>query len=255
MQEAQFRLPQAKIVKMLESLSPDGKLKNHFTSKRFFANAINIPDKISLIAEIKKASPSKGVIREDFDSVKIAKQYEQAGASAVSVLTDEQFFSGHSSFVGKVKDAVKLPILRKDFIISEYQIYQSALIEADCILLIAEILDKKKIESFLLTAAMLNLEVLVEANTEAALDNAVSANAKIVGINNRNLNTFEVDIKAAEKLIKRIPKGRIIVSESGIKTNEDIKYLKSLGVNAVLIGEVFMQANDIEAKVKEVMGC
>ena len=248
------QLPKEKIITILRGLAYDGKLKNHSPMKRDFSAAINAADKMSLIAEIKKASPSKGVLRDDFEPVKIAKQYEAAGAAALSVLTDEKFFSGSATFIGRIKDATKLPVLRKDFIIDEYQIYHSALIEADCILLIAELLDKKKIENFILTAAMLNIEVLVEANTEAALDNAVSAGAKMVGINNRNLDTVEVDIKTTERLIKNIPKGRIIVSESGIKTSNDIKYLKSLGINAVLIGEAFMQAQDIAAKVKEVMG-
>jgi len=253
-EEAKLKLPQAKIVKILQSLSPDGKLKNHSAIKRNFANSINIPDKISLIAEIKKASPSKGIIREDFNPVKIAKEYEAVGAQALSVLTDKQFFSGDNSFLGRVKDNVKIPVLRKDFIVDEYQIYESALIEADCILLIAEILDKKKIDDFLFTAAMLNVEVLVEANTEEALNKALASKARLIGINNRNLATFEVDIKTAGRLIKNIPKDRIIISESGIKTNDDIKYLKALGINAVLIGETFMQSRNIAGKVKEVMG-
>jgi len=247
------QLPKERIIKILKELACDGNLKNHSPMKRGFAEAINVAGKIGLIAEIKKASPSKGVLREDFEPVKIAKQYESAGAAALSVLTDEKFFGGSATFIGRVKDATKLPVLRKDFIIDEYQIHHSALIEADCILLIAEILDKKKIEDFLLTAAMLNIEVLVEANTERALDSAVSAGAKIIGINNRNLDTFEVDIKTTERLIKKIPKDRIIVSESGIRTKEDIKYIKSFGINAVLIGETFMLAQDIVAKVKEVM--
>ena len=252
--DAKIRLPQKKIIDILQGLAPDGKLKNHSATKRNFAAAISIQGEMNLIAEIKKASPSKGVIREDFDPVKIAKEYQSAGAAALSVLTDEQFFKGNTSFIGRVKDAARIPVLRKDFIIDEYQIYHSALIESDCILLIAEILDSNKLKDFLLTAAMLNIEVLVEANTEEALNKAVDSGAKLIGINNRNLSTFEVDIKTAERLIKKIPKDRIIVSESAIKTNNDIKYLKSLGVNAVLIGETFMQAKDIQSKVKEVMG-
>ena len=252
-EEARVRLPKERIVKMLESVSVDGSIEGHSNTKRNFTAAINIPGRISLIAEIKKASPSKGVIREDFDPAIIAKQYQAAGAAALSVLTDEQFFKGRTSFTGKVKDAVKIPILRKDFIIDEYQIYHSALIEADCILLIAEILDEKTIENFLLTAAMLNIEVLIESNTPDALKKAVASGAKLIGINNRDLNSFEVDIKTTEKLIKNIPQDRVIISESGIRNNQGIKYLKSLGVDAVLIGEIFMRAPDIGAKVKEVM--
>ncbi|MCX5712937.1 MAG: indole-3-glycerol phosphate synthase TrpC [Candidatus Omnitrophica bacterium] len=220
-EEAKLRLSQARIVKILEGLSPDGKIKNHSASKRFFAKSLNLPGKISLIAEIKKASPSKGIIREDFNPVKIAKEYEAAGAQALSVLTDKQFFSGDNSFLGRVKDNVKIPVLRKDFIVDEYQIYESA---------------------------------LIEANTEEALDKAIASEARFIGINNRNLTTFDVDIKTTERLIKKVPKDRVIVSESGIKTNADIKYLKSLGINAVLVGEAFMQSADIAGKVKEVMG-
>ena len=252
--QARAALPQDKIISMLCDLSPDATLKNHSVTKRDFAAAINTAGEISLIAEIKKASPSKGILREGFNPVKIARDYQASGASALSVLTDEQFFGGNNSFIGSVKNAVKLPVLRKDFIIDEYQIYQSALVEADCILLIAEILDKKRIEDFLLTAAQLNIDVLVESNTEEALDKAVSSGAKLIGINNRNLNTFAVDIDTTRRLIKQIPKGRLIVSESGIRTAEDVRLMESLGVNAVLIGETFMQAKDIPTKIKEVMG-
>lgn len=252
--EAKLRLPQDKILETLQSLSPDGTLKNHSATKRSFAKAISAPGKVSLIAEVKKASPSKGVIREDFDPVKIAREYQSAGASALSVLTDEKFFQGHASFVGKIKDATKLPILRKDFIIDEYQIYHSALIEADCILLIADILTKKQISDFIMAASLVNVEILIEANTEETVDRAIESGAHIIGINNRDLNTFEVDLKTTEKYIKKIPKDKIIVSESGIKSESDIKFLQSLGVNAVLIGEAFMAAPDISARVKEVMG-
>jgi len=253
-EQAKKRLPLEKIISMLCSLAPDGDLTHHFASKRNFQAAINIPDKISLIAEVKKASPSKGVLRQDFDPVKIAREYQYAGAAAISVLTDEAFFGGHTSFIGKVKDAVRIPILRKDFIIDEYQIYQSALIEADCILLIADILSEKKIDDFLFLAEQLNIDVLVESNTKDALDKVLRANAKIVGINNRNLRTFEIDLKITQDLIKHIPKDKTIVSESGIKTKEDIDFLKSLGVNAILVGEAFMQADNITDKIKEMMG-
>ena len=254
LEQSRIKLPQDEVINLLQSIARDGKLKNHSLSKRNFASAINIPNKISLIAEIKKASPSKGILREDFNLVKIAEDYQSAGASAVSVLTDEVFFGGDVSFVGKVKEAVPMPVLRKDFIIDEYQIYQSALIEADCVLLIADILKKEEILNLLSIAKLLNIEVLVESNTQEALEKTLSSGAQLVGINNRDLNNFEVDIKTTERLIGQIPKDRIIISESGIKTPLDVNFLKSLGVNAVLIGEVFMQAQDIPSKVKEVMG-
>ena len=246
-------LPQDKIIKMLRTLAPDAGLKNHSAAKRSFKDSINIPGRTALIAEIKKSSPSRGILKKDFDPVKIAVQYQSAGASAISVLTDGPFFGGHNSYVPAVKEATQLPVLRKDFLIDEYQIYQSALIEADCILLIADILNKKKLRTFLSCAALVNVEALVEVHTEASLDTALSSRAESIGINNRNLKDFSVDIKTTERLIKRIPKDKIIVSESGIKTSEDVKFLKSLGVNAVLIGEAFMQAEDITAKIKEMM--
>ncbi len=251
---AKAQLPQDKIIKILKSLSEVSGSGDYLPLKRDFKQAISSPGEINLIAEIKASSPSAGPLRRDFKLLDIARAYQSAGAAALSVLTDKDFFSGDSSYVGRVKQVTDIPVLRKDFIIDKYQIYESALIESDCILLIADILQPKVLAGFLRTAALLNLDALVEANTQEALDKAVSSGAGIIGINNRNLDTFAVDIKTTQRLIKRIPKGRIIVSESGIKTKDDIEFLASLGVNAVLIGEVFMRAADIPRKVKEIMG-
>lgn len=212
---------------------------------RDFKKALN-KEQIAIISEIKKASPSKGIIKEDFDPVKIAKVYEEINIDAVSVLTEKQFFKGNDEYIEMVKRVNSKPILRKDFIIDEYQLYQAKAIGADAVLLIVSILqnDTKKFYSL---AKKLGLHCLTEVHNESELDIALSAECDIIGINNRNLRDFTVDLKTTEKLMKDITKDTIVVSESGIKTSEDIKYLRSLGVNAVLIGETFMRnIEDIE---------
>lgn len=205
---------------------------------------------ISIISEIKKASPSKGIIKEDFDPVKIAKVYEEINIDAVSVLTEKQFFKGNDEYIEMVKKVNSKPILRKDFIIDEYQIFQAKSIGADAILLIASILGSD-IKRFYNLSKELGLHCLTEVHNERELDTALSAGCDIIGINNRNLKDFTVDLKTTEKLIKHIPKDTIVVSESGIKTSEDIKYLRSLGVNAVLIGETFMRNIEDIQEVKD----
>lgn len=206
---------------------------------RNFKKALN-KENISIIAEIKKASPSKGIIKENFDPSKIAKVYEQINIDAVSVLTEKQFFKGKDEYIAIAKEVNSKPILRKDFIIDEYQILQARAIGADAILLIVAILGDN-IKRFYNLAKDLGLYCLTEVHNEKELDIALNAGCDIVGINNRDLRDFTVDLKTTEKLIKHIPKDTIVVSESGIKTSEDIKYLRSLGVNAVLIGETFMR--------------
>lgn len=209
---------------------------------RNFKKALTKPN-ISIIAEIKRASPSKGIIKEDFDPVKIAKIYEEIDIDAVSVLTEKNFFKGKDEYISEVKDVNSKPILRKDFIIDEYQMFQSKAIGADAVLLIVSILGDK-IKNFLSLARKLGLYCLTEVHNEQELDLALSAGCDIVGINNRDLRDFTVDLKNTERLIKYIPKNTVVVSESGIKISEDIRYLKSLGVNAVLIGETFMRNID-----------
>jgi indole-3-glycerol phosphate synthase len=227
-------------------------LKSH-RRRKFFKNSISKPNKIHLIAEVKKASPSAGVIRKDFDPLKIALTYEANGASAVSVLTDEKFFEGHISHLENIKKNIYLPILRKDFIIDEYQLYESILAGADAVLLIADLLSAEELKRFIDIGKEFNMDFLVEVHSEEDVKKAVDSRSDILGINNRDLHTFKVDIKTTERLVKIIPKGRIIVSESGIKTKEDVLYLKSLSVNAVLIGEVFMRSGDIGEKMRELM--
>lgn len=221
--------------------------------KSQFKKSISRPHHINLIAELKKASPSKGIIRGDFNPVKIAITYEANGASALSVLTDERFFEGKLEYIKKIRESVSIPILRKDFIIDEYQIYETVVGGADAILLIAEILSAAELAGFHGIAKDLGLDVLVEVHNEENVEKALGANAEIIGINNRDLHTFRVELATAQRLIRLIPKDKVTVAESGIKTCEDVMFLKSLGLNSVLIGEAFMEADDIAAKMREIM--
>ena len=219
-----------------------------------FKRNISRKGHINLIAEVKKSSPSKGIIRGDFDPVQIAWSYQAAGASAISVLTDERFFDGKLEYIKMVKDRVSVPVLRKDFIIDEYQIYESTLVGADAILLIARILTQEELTDYLTIAREMGLDCLVEVNNEEELEKALKSHAAIIGINNRDLSTFRVDFSKTERLVRLIPENKVIVSESGIETYEQVMFLKSLGVNAVLIGETFMRATNIGQKVRELMG-
>lgn len=236
---------------------PEEELKSRLTGAsptRPFIEAINKPRVISLVAEIKKASPSRGLIRPDFDHIAIAKAYEEAGVQAISVLTEEDFFAGSLSYVQEVRNLTSVPILRKDFILEPYQVYESRLFGADAILLIADLLSKDKLTELMQIAKELGLACLVEAHTEKELKKALSIKAPLIGINNRDLHSLEVDFKTTETLFPLIPKGQAVVVESGIKSAQDVLFLKILGVSAVLIGEAFMAAGDIKRKVEEIMG-
>jgi indole-3-glycerol phosphate synthase len=221
---------------------------------REFKAALRKPEGIALIAEVKKASPSAGVICEDFDPVSIAKQYEQAGSSACSVLTDEKFFQGHLSFLSKIRGATKLPLLRKDFIIDEYQIYETSVAGADAILLIVAILDLARLKDCLAAAKRCRLAALVEIHDETEREVAIQAGAEIIGINNRNLKDFSVSLATTERLVKGLPRECVIVAESGIHTRTDVERLQAAGVDAILVGESLMRSGNIEAKVKELLG-
>ena len=199
--------------------------------------------KPAVIAEIKKASPSAGVIDQDFNPVKKAKEYEEMGATALSILTEEHFFMGSDKYLEDVKRISKLPILRKDFIISEYQIYESKLIGADCILLIASILDDDRLLSYSKLATELNLDFIIEVHDQEELDRAIVIKDSIIGVNNRNLKTFEVDINNSISLRKNFEGDNIFISESGIKSSEDIKNLMANDISAFLIGESLMKNN------------
>ena len=196
---------------------------------------------LALIAEVKKASPSAGVIVESFDPLAIAMNYARAGADAISILTDEEFFQGHLSYLTSIRAAVATPLLRKDFILEEIQIAQSAAAGADAILLIVAALEQQKLVALLKTAETYQLDALVEVHTLAELDRALETSARIIGINNRDLGTFEVDLRTTEKLSEEVPEEIVLVSESGIRTAEDLARIRACGVDAVLIGEALMR--------------
>jgi indole-3-glycerol phosphate synthase len=207
----------------------------------------------NVIAEVKRASPSKGVIREDFQPVDIAKGYESAGASAISVLTDVKFFQGSLAYLTDCRSAVSIPVLRKDFIIDSYQIEEAQAAGADAILLIAALLDTDTLHIFRKHADSLGMASLVEVHDETELDSALESGANVIGINNRNLQTFQVDLETTFRLLPRIPKDKVIVSESGIATREDLLRLADVGVDAVLVGETFMKAPSPGEKLRELI--
>ena len=197
-----------------------------------------------IIAEIKKASPSKGVIRADFDPVAIAQSYASAGATCLSVLTDEQYFQGHDNFLVQVGQAVSLPLLRKDFTIDEYQVYEARAIGADCILLIVSALSAEQLNQLHTLAASLELDVLVEVHDAAELETALALKPKLIGINNRNLKTFTTELKTTIDLLPQIPSDVTVVTESGISRIEDVKLMQQHEVFCFLVGEAFMRADN-----------
>jgi indole-3-glycerol phosphate synthase len=221
---------------------------------RNFAEAIKARDgRIRLIAELKKASPSKGLIRADFDPAVIAAVYEATPVSAISVLTEEDFFQGHLSYLAQVKSVSAKPVLRKDFIFDEYQIYEARANGADAILLIGAILDCNKAAEFYTLASTLGMTVLFEVHDEDDLALALNVDAAIIGINNRNLKTMKIDLATSLRIKKLIPANKIVVSESGIKTRQDVLTLQSSGIDAMLIGTSFMETPDIGGKIDELM--
>jgi len=214
-----------------------------------FKKALSKPG-IQIIAELKKASPSAGLIDKNFDPLKISHEYEVANVAAISVLTEEDFFRGLLEILQQVRNHVSLPLLRKDFIIDLYQVYQSKYFGANCILLIASILSEQKLRDFSELAKKLNLNALVEVHNESELEKALSIDAEIIGINNRNLATFKVDVETSLTLKEKIPKDKITVSESGIKNHEQVKELEQAGFDAILIGESLMRAEDKKEKIR-----
>lgn len=223
----------------------------NYLAERSFRKAIHVPSKLSLIAELKRKSPSKGMLRERFDPVSLAQTLQQAGAAALSVLTDESFFGGHLDFLRDVKHFTEVPILRKDFIVDPYQVYEAAFYEADAVLLIARILTEEQLFQCMQAADKLGIEPVVEVHAEAELKTALGAGAHVIGINHRDLSTFTIDPTLTEQLVPRIPAGKLIVAESGVQSAEDVQRMKRLGVHAVLIGEALMIASDPAAKVRE----
>jgi indole-3-glycerol phosphate synthase len=203
----------------------------------------------NIIAEVKSASPSRGKLIDDFDPVRIAGIYEKNGAAAISVLTDEKYFAGHKNYLTQIRQNVNLPLLRKDFIIDPIQIYETRTIGADAILLIVRILGKN-IADFISLSREIGLSSLVEVHTEEELEVALAAGSEIIGINNRNLDTFVTDIETSRKLKTRIPEGKIVVAESGIKERKDVESLMRVGIHAFLIGESLITALDIGKKLR-----
>ncbi|WP_432662869.1 indole-3-glycerol phosphate synthase TrpC [Wukongibacter baidiensis] len=228
-------------------------IDSHDTGRNF-KGAFEDRDNISIIAEVKKASPSKGLIRKDFNPVAIAEAYKSNKAEAISVLTEDNFFLGSNDYLGKVRNVTYAPLLRKDFIIDPYQIYQSKLLGADAILLIVSILSKNQLLEFKGLAKSIGLQCLVEVHNRSELEIALEVDSEIIGINNRDLKTFKTSLTVTERLIEYVPKSKIVISESGINTRSDIAFLQSLGVKGVLIGESLMRAESIEDKFKELRG-
>jgi indole-3-glycerol phosphate synthase len=264
---AKQSLPEEELKTKLAGLSPT----------RAFLAAIHKPRQIALIAEIKRASPSRGLIRENFNLGEIARAYQESGVQAISVLTEENYFQGNISNLAEVRGVTELPILRKDFIIEPYQIYESRYFGADAVLLIADLLSKDKLIELISLGSQIGLEALVEVHTEkelkkilglkVALPDLDSGPKKVsgrrqtkqlvnfaVGINNRDLDTLEVDFKTTERLFPLVSKDRIAVVESGIKSHQDVLFLKILGVSAILVGEAFMEAQDMGRRVQDLMG-
>jgi indole-3-glycerol phosphate synthase len=231
------------------------------SERRDFGGGLRKPKSgpVALIAEVKKASPSAGVIRPDFDPVRIAREYEAAGASCLSVLTDEKFFQGSLQYLKQIRGAVKLPLLRKDFIIDERQILEAIEWGADAVLLIVAILSDAQLQRFHALATEAGLAVLVEVHDEAELDRALAVGAQSVGVNNRNLKTFKVDLATTERLAARLRSSPrtpppLLVAESGIHTRADVERLAKCGARAMLVGESLMRHADIAAKARELLG-
>ncbi|MDK2820235.1 MAG: indole-3-glycerol phosphate synthase [Clostridia bacterium] len=240
--EAKKRLPLSDLEKKVSNLP----LTRDFTvALKRKGNGLN------LIAELKKASPSKGIINADFDIEDQARKYTAAGAAAISVLTDKRFFKGSLDYLPRVRKVISCPLLRKDFIIDPYQIYEARAFGADAILLIVAALEKSQLKDFLHIAHNLGLAALVEVHTVSEIETAVNAGARIIGINNRDLKTFEVDLNTTLNLRPYIRPGIIVVSESGIKNEADANFVAEAGIDAILVGEALMRSKDIEAKVKE----
>lgn len=220
---------------------------------RGFLRALTGCPGLAVIAEAKKASPSKGVIQPDFDAVRIAKSYKVGGAQAMSVLTDVDFFQGSIDYIPLVRDAVDLPVLRKDFVIDAVQVYEASVYGADAVLLIAAILDAVQLRDFRQSAEGLGMDVLVEVHDEKELGSALEAGSRLIGINNRNLGDFTVDLNTTFRLQRLIPRDIPVVSESGISSREDIRRLRAAGIKAVLIGESLMRSPDQVLLLKEFM--
>ncbi|MDR0311734.1 MAG: indole-3-glycerol phosphate synthase TrpC [Acidobacteriota bacterium] len=238
-------LPIHKLMEMVHSAGFD----NGFP----FEKALR-PEGVAFICEIKKASPSKGVIAEDFPYLKIAKEYEAAGAAAISVLTEPYYFKGNDRYLREIADTVRTPLLRKDFTIDEYMIYEAKALGASAVLLICSILEKEILAEYIGIAHSLGLSALVETHDEKEVGMALSSGARVIGVNNRSLKTFEVDMALSGRLRKMVPKDILFVSESGVNSAEDIAKLREIGADAALIGEYIMRSSDKKTAITRLRG-
>lgn len=242
-----------RVLKNKEKVSLEEIIKKAYSLKKgnfIFENTLK-KEGLSFICEIKKASPSKGIIDNDFKYLDIAKDYEDIGADCVSCITEPKWFLGSDRIFKEIRDTISLPMIRKDFTVDEYQIYESKCLGADAILLICSLLDTKTIKKYIEVCDTLGISALVEAHDEKEIESAINAGARIIGVNNRNLKNFTVNFSNAQILRKKIPYDKIYVAESGVKNVEDIKILKEIGADAVLIGEAFMKAKDKKALFDE----
>jgi len=233
-----------------QQLRKQALLRNDF---RPFRLALQRQGEMALIAEVKKASPSAGVIAQEFNPISQAREYERGGAHALSILTDERHFGGKLVYLEEIRDQVELPLLRKDFIVEELQIYESVVAGADAILLIVAALKQEELSRFYEKARACQLDVIVEVHDLAEMERALEIEADIIGINNRNLHTFEVDLKTTEELAQEIPADCIAVSESGIRTGEDVRFVRRQGVQAILVGEALMRSDNVAASIAELL--
>jgi indole-3-glycerol phosphate synthase len=225
-------------------------LRNDF---RQFRTGLQRGGEMALIAEVKKASPSAGIIAADFNPLSQAREYARGGAHALSILTDEKYFHGHLSYLRQIREQVELPLLRKDFIVHELQVYESVVAGADAILLIVAALDDNKLRVLYDLAKTCQLDILVEVHDLPEMERALDLGADIIGINNRNLKTFTVDLATTEELAEEIPSEAVAISESGIKTAEDVRRVRACGINAVLVGETLMRAKNVPEAIKELL--
>lgn len=228
--------------------------KNCKNSEAFRFEKALASEELSFICEVKKASPSKGLIAPDFPYLQIAKDYERAGADCLSVLTEPDYFLGSDKYFEEIRGVVSLPILRKDFTVDPYIIWQAKLMGADCVLLICAVLSESELGEYLALCESLGLSALVETHDEKEIEGAVRAGARMIGVNNRNLKTFDVDLNLSKRLRRLVPEEILFVAESGIRTAQDIKVLRQNGVNAVLIGEILMRSVDKKAMLNELRG-
>ena len=245
-EEIQRRKTRSRQKEMEESIS-------HLPPPRDFMDAISQHAPMALIAEIKRASPSVGVIKEDVDLCRIAHEYQTGGACAISVLTEAHFFKGDLSYLHLIKEKTSLPVLQKDFILDPFQIYEGRVLGADAILLIASLLDRKQLKEFVDLTQNLHMVPLVEVHNEDDLEKTSSLNLPLIGINNRDLRTFEVDLRTTLRLKREIPSRTKVISESGIKSSEDVKFLREAGVDGILVGEILMRSSDPASKIRELL--